>query len=159
MSLLPSADTPPPVFRIQWSADRDDSRFSALVRFESATGSRTMATGRDALVGLAICLGRILARGFACAPQCSGALVCLEAASLDLELLQTSVLVELVFEGTSGPDIRVEQRAFFDGASRFLEEVLEWARAQPVTDGNEQLRELDALTEAIQALPISMGSE
>ena len=95
-----------------------------------------------------------LARGFACAPG-SGALVCLEAASLDLELLQTSVLVELVFEGTSGPDLRVEQRAFFDGASRFLEEVLEWARAQPVTDGSEQLRELHALTEAIQALPIA----
>ena len=152
MSLPFASPTSPPIFRIEWSAERDDSRFSALVRFESATGSRTVATGRHALLGLAICLGRILARGFACAPQCSGALVCLEAASLDLELLQTSVLVELVFAGTSGPDMRVEQHAFFDGACTFLEEVLDWARSQPADDQNDQLRELQTLTETIQAL-------
>jgi hypothetical protein len=101
-----------------------------------------VATGDYAVMSLALCLGRILERGFACSPQCSGDLICLEADSLEMELLQTSLVVELVFTDTSGPDLRTSQLAFHNGVMAFLSEVRDWAFAQPIDTGTEELAEL-----------------
>ncbi len=135
-------------FTITWHGTAHDGSFRGHVRFVTAEQDCEIRTGTQALLGLALCLARILDRGFACSPQCSGDLVCLEADSLSLELVQTSMVVELIFSGTTGPDMRTSQVAFHDGVIQFLRAVLEWVRDQPTTvDGNE----LAALVGRIQA--------
>jgi hypothetical protein len=126
-------------FTITWQAATIDGTFRCYVRFATPRATRDVVTGKHALPGLAICLGRILDRGFACAPQCSGDLVCLEADSFNLELLQTSMVVELVFADATGPDLRTHQRAFHDGVVAFLAQVLEWTRDQPADQRTGEL--------------------
>jgi hypothetical protein len=129
-------------FKITWRAAVADGSFEGYVRFATPECAREVATGDYAVMSLALCLGRILERGFACSPQCSGDLICLEADSLEMELLQTSLVVELVFTDTSGPDLRTSQLAFHNGVMAFLSEVRDWAFAQPIDTGTEELAEL-----------------
>ena len=81
-------------FKITWRATVDDGAFQGYVRFATPESTRDVATADYAVMSLALCLGRILDRGFACSPQCSGDLICLGADSLEMELLQTSMVVE-----------------------------------------------------------------
>ena len=129
-------------FKITWRATVDDGAFQGYVRFATPESARDVATGDYAVMSLALCLGRILDRGFACAAQCSGDLICLEADALEMELLQTSMVVELVFTDTTGPDMRTSQMAFHNGVLAFLTEVQEWAFAQPVETQSEELAAL-----------------
>ncbi|HQY30856.1 MAG TPA: hypothetical protein PK691_06200 [Thermomicrobiales bacterium] len=129
--------SPPAEFAIIWNATNPNSRFQGTVRFRSREDEYTVMAAAQAVQDLAICLGRVLARGFACAPQCSGEFICLEADHVEMELLQTSLVVEIAFAGTDSPNLQTDQYAFFTAVCTFLDDVLQWLHTQPCQEERE----------------------